>query len=296
VVVVPVALLVLYSLGTRCAWRHALPGLALVLAGLVFVGATESVVHGVGGAAAMAAFAFPFCLAVWGAGRIVASRERIASQLRERSEQLHRQREAAAALAVEIDRERLASDIDLAVRFRLLEMIELASIHGSVSPVERARFSRIEHLGREALDQMRLLLGLLRSADRGARAPRPTLEQLDALLAEARAGGRVVDLEVDGLQRPLTASIELAAYRTLQYALAAVDGAPDEPASIRLHYLRDSLELEVRGFRRDGSAASAALMAARERVLTLGGSFTTDTPSPGRQLLRAQLPAVTSYA
>lgn len=296
VVVVPVAVLVLYSLATRCAWTHALPGLALVLAGLVFVGATESVVHGVGGAAAMAAFAFPFCLAVWGAGRVVASRERTAQQLTERSEQLRRQREATAALAVEIDRERLAVDLELAVRSRLQEILQLASADESDPETGRTRFSRIERLGRDSLDQMRMLLGLLRATERGARAPRPTLEQLDALLADARAGGRVVDLEVEGEHRPLTAGVELAAYRTVQHALVAVGSGPDEHATVQVRYHPDRLELEVRGLTSGGTAAGAALMAARERVLVLGGSFSADTPSPGRRVVRAWLPAVPLHA
>ena len=138
---------------------------------------------------------------------------------------------------------------------------------------------------------MRALLGLLRSADRGARAPRPTLEQLDALLADARAGGRVVDLEVEGEHRPLTAGVELAAYRIVQHGLVAVSSAADEPVTVALRYLPDRLELEVRGLLPDGSAAGAALMAARERVTALGGSFSADTPAPGRRILRARLPA-----
>ena len=151
VVVVPVAVLVLFSLATSSTRGRAVIGLGLVLAGLVFVGATESVVHGVGGAASMAAFAFPFCLAIWGAGRIVASREHMAQRLTERSAQLRRQREVTAALAVEIDRERLASELDLVVRSRLQEMIGLAS-PAKLTPIRgRKMFLRIEVLGRESL-------------------------------------------------------------------------------------------------------------------------------------------------
>jgi signal transduction histidine kinase len=296
VVAIPAAVLVLYSLATRAARDRALAGLGLVLAGLAFVGATESVLDGASGAAGMVGYSFPLCLAVWGAGRIVRSRERVARQLSERSEQLRRQRESTAAVAVEIDRERLAADLDLVARSRLREMIDLASA-GELDPGPgRARFARIELLGRESLDQMRALLGLLRSVDRGARAPRPTLEQLDALLADARAGGRVVDLEIEGAHRPLAAGVELAAYRTVQHALVAVGSGRDQPAKVQLRYLRDRVELEVRGRPVDGSAAGAALMAARERVTSLGGSFSAEVPSPGRRVLRAQLPAVPAGA
>ena len=293
VVAVPVALLVLFSLARSLAWGPAVAGLLIVLAGLGFVGATESVLEGAGGVASMMAFATPLCLAVWGASRIVWSRERVAAQLTERSEQLRRHREATAALAVEIDRVRLASDLDLAARWRLQEMIGLASVSeaelADPGPA-RARFSRIELLGRESLDEMRALLGLLRSTDRGARAPRPTLEQLDGLLADARAGGRVVDLEIEGEHRPLTAGVELAAYRIVQHGLVAVGSAADQPVTVALRYRPDRLDLEVRGLLPGGSAAGAALMAARERVTALGGSFSADTPAPGRRILRARLP------
>jgi signal transduction histidine kinase len=296
VVAVPVAVLVLFPLATRTSRPRAVAGLAAVTTGLVFVGATESVVHGARGAVSMAAFALPFCLAVFGAGRIVASRERIAHELTERSEQLRRQREATAALAVEIDHERLAVDLDQAVRSRLEQMIELAMPEDGDAAGARARFARIEVLGRDSLDRMRTLLGLLRTVDRGDRAPRPTLEQLDALLADARAGGRVVDLEVEGDQRPLTAGIELTAYRTLQHALVAVAGTSDRPATVHVRYLADSLELEVAGPGLSTGTAGAALMAARERVLALGGSFTADSPTPDRRVLRALLPAVPMHA
>jgi signal transduction histidine kinase len=296
VVAVPAGLLILISLATRCAWNRAAYGLAIVLAGLGFVGASESVLDGVGGFASTMVFLVPLCLAVWGAGRIVWSRERVAAQLTARSDQLGRQREATAALAVEIDRGRLGADLDVAARSRLKQMIDLASVDVADPAEARARFSRIEVLGRESLDQMRSLLGLLRSVDRGARAPRPTLEQLDGLIADARAGGRLVDLQIDGEHRPLGAGIELAAYRTVQHALIAVGSARDDPATVRLHYFPDRLELEVRGVTPDGSAAGAAMMAARERVTAIGGNFAAETPAPGRRVLRARLPAVTAVA
>jgi hypothetical protein len=291
VVVIPVAVIVLFPLAARAPRTQAFVGLASVAAGLVFVGATESVTHGARGALAMAAFAFPFCLTIFGAGRIVASRERVARELTELCEQLMRQREATAALAVEIDHERLATDLDLAVRSRLHEMIELATPGEHDHDEARARFGRIEVLGRDSLDRMRTLLGLLRTIDRGTRAPRPTLEQLDTLLAEARAGGRVVSLEIDGDRRPLTAGIELAAYRTLQHALIAFAGTREEPATIHVRYLPDQLELEVHGSRLSSGGATAALMAARERVLGLGGSFTTDLAT-----MRAFLPMIPAHA
>jgi len=296
VIAIPVAVAILFPLSTRAARSRALAGLAAILVGLVVVGATESVVPAFAGALAMAAFVVPTSLVVWGAGRIVRARERTAAELTRRSQQLERQREATAALAVEIDRERLAADLDLAIRTGLEEMIELASQDALDAADARSRFSRIELLGRESLDRMRTLLGLLRTTDRGAREPRPTLERLDALLAAARNGGRAVELEFEGERRPLGAGVELAAYRTLQHALAVVSGAADSPTRIRVRYLSDRLELEVLGSRVTGGAASAALMAARERVVAFGGSFSAETQPHGPHVVRAWLPTVPAHA
>jgi signal transduction histidine kinase len=293
---IPTALLVLYPLAVRCTQSKAITGLVVVVAGLAFVGATESVVHGAVGVFNMVGYSLPLCLAVWGAGRLVRSRERVANELRERSEQLRRQREATAQLAVEVDRARLASDLDMAMRSRLQEMLDLASLDDADPTAGRARFARIELLGRESLDEMRALLGLLRNVDPGARAPRPTLEQLDALLGEARAGGRVVDLEIEGERRPLAAAIELAAYRTVQHGLVALDAGTQQSAKVQVRYLPDRLELEIGGALRDGSAAAAAMLAARERVTSFGGRFSAEAPTPESRVLHAQLPLVPFYA
>jgi glucose-6-phosphate-specific signal transduction histidine kinase len=102
----------------------------------------------------------------------------------------------------------------------------------------------------------------------------------------------VVDLHVEGAHRPLPVGIELAVYRTVQHALMAV---ADEPVTITLRYAPDRLELDVDGLRPEGPTAGAALLAARERITALGGSFTTDAPGPGLRAVRARLPVVPAY-
>jgi signal transduction histidine kinase len=292
-VAIPAAMLILFPLASQCELRRAVTGLGLVLAGMVFVGLTDRVLRGNGGVAAMVLFSFPLCLVSWGAGRAARSRDRLADQLAERSELLERQRERTAQLAVEVERTRLASDLDTAARVRVREMIELAQ-HGErllTTDLESVRevFARLEQMGRGSLNEMRELLGVLRSDERGSRSPRPTLAQIETLLEEARAGGRPVDLEVEGDRRPLPSGVELAAYRALQHSLVAISGSGDEPATVKLRYQPNSLELEISGVPGEGAGAEAALVAARERVTAYGGSLTIDTPAGGR-VLRAQLP------
>jgi signal transduction histidine kinase len=157
----------------------------------------------------------------------------------------------------------------------------------------RAAFSRIERMGRDSLNAMRELLGVLRSDERGSRAPRPTLAEIEGLLDQARARGGLVDLELDGEQRPLPLGVELAAYRALQHALVAINGR--EPATVALRYLPDALELEIRGAATGGAWAQAAVAAARERIVAQGGSFSSDDSSP-RLVLRAALPIELTHA
>jgi signal transduction histidine kinase len=299
-VAIPAAMLVLYSLASRAERRRALVGLALVLVGMVFIGLTDVVLEDGGGVAGMIVFSFPLCVGSWGMGRLVRSRDALAGELVERSRLLERQREETAELAVEVERTRLASDLDAAARVRLREVIDLAT-RGEESlaaqpDAARESYAVIERTGRDSLNELRGLLGVLRSDQRASRSPRPTLAQIDTLLADARAGGRLVDLEVDGESRPLPGGVELAAYRALQHALVAVSGGDDEPARVRLSYQAAALELEVRGFPTAGAGAKAAVAAARERVVAHGGSFRADASGAGQRILTARLPVAATGA
>ena len=105
----------------------------------------------------------------------------------------------------------------------------------------------------------------------------------------------MVDIELEGQQRPLPPSVELAGYRAIQHALVAIGGTPDDPATICLRYLPDAIEFEVCGVPSEGSWADAAIVAARERIVAQGGAFSTDN-TPGRRVLRATLPIAVAYA
>jgi signal transduction histidine kinase len=291
----PAGMLILYSVATRTARPQAVGGLALVLAGMVFVGFTDVVLEDNGGPVGFVFFSFPLCIGVWVAGRVVRSRDQVAEQLADQSRLLERQREETAALAVEVERTRLASDLDAATRAHVRELIELAASaeHSDGTDPERLHdaFARIEQIGRESLNELRGLLGVLRSDERG-KAPRPTVAELDTLLAEARAGGRLVDFAVEGERRPLPGGVELALYRAVQHALVAIRGDEHEPATVKLRYLPAAVDLEVRGVPIEGSGAVAALAAARERVTAHGGTFTSHSDVPARRLMRAHLPVV----
>jgi len=99
--------------------------------------------------------------------------------------------------------------------------------------------------------------------------------------SRSATGVSFVILQIVGERRSLRAGVELAAYRTVQHALVAVSGTDDQPATAQLRYLSGALELEVRGFPPAGSAAAAALMAARERVMAHGGTLQHESPTSG---------------
>jgi signal transduction histidine kinase len=297
-VAIPAALLIVYSAGRETDRARAIGGLACVLAGLVAIGLTDPVMDDEGGVIAMVTF-LPLYGLLWGAARLVTSGDRLAAQLAERAEHLERQREQTAELAVEVERAQLASELDLAARDRVRQMIELAEAGGRSLATDpestQGTFGHIERLGRDSLNEMRGLLGVLRSDERGRRSPRPTLAALEILLAEARRGGRVVELQVDGERRPLPGGVELAAYRVVQHALVAVRGEEGEPATVELRYLPGALELEVSGPPGDGTSARVAVLAARERVTSYGGSFSAENSVAGLRVLRVRLPTAVAH-
>jgi signal transduction histidine kinase len=297
-VAIPAALLIVYSTGRETDRARAIGGLAWVVAGLIAIALTDPVMDDEGGVFAIVTIIL-LCGLLWGAARLVTSGEELAAQLAERSEHLELQREQTAELAVEVERAQLASELDLAARDRVREMIELAQAGErslSTDPKSaQATFGRIERLGRDSLNEMRGLLGVLRSDERGRRSPRPTLAAIETLLADARRGGRVVELQVEGDRRPLPGGVELAAYRVIQHALVAVRGEAGGPATVGLRYLPGALELEVSGPPGDGTNARAAVLAARERVTSHGGSFSAESSSPGLRVLRARLPTAVAH-
>jgi signal transduction histidine kinase len=116
------------------------------------------------------------------------------------------------------------------------------------------------------------------------------------LVAQIPAGGPVVTVERHGVVRPGDTSIELAAYRVVQESLTNVaKHAGAVPATVRLTYLADSLEIEVtnelpRSTRRRAVVHGTGLVGLRERVELLGGSLHAGTSEAGGFTVYATLP------
>jgi signal transduction histidine kinase len=160
---------------------------------------------------------------------------------------------------------------------------------------EREALETIEATGREALTEMRRLVGLLR--EQGAMpefSPQPGLGTMEALLDTVRSAGLPVELEVDGAPRELPPGIDLAAYRVVQEALTnALKYGGTAHAWVSLHWREDELELEVANDGKgdgDGSGGGHGLAGMRERVSLYGGTLDSGPRDGGGYVVRARLP------
>jgi signal transduction histidine kinase len=153
-------------------------------------------------------------------------------------------------------------------------------------------------IAREALTEMRRLLGVLRGADAGGeRAPQPGMDHVEGLVAAVRGAGLAVDLHVSDGQRPLPAGLELSAYRILQEALSnTLRHAPGARATVEVGYEPDRLRLRVHndpplaGERAPPGPPGHGIVGMRERAAMLGGTLAAGPTSDGGYLVEAVLP------
>lgn len=224
------------------------------------------------------------------AGRLLRDRARLARQLRAAADA--EDPEPWAEQAVAEERTRIAAELHDVVARALRRMVVDADGAAGFVDAEPARaalaFASVEQTGRDALAEIRRLLGVLRREDDElALAPQPTLAHVADLVRRARAAGLPVELLVEGDAPPLSAGADLTAYRVVQEALAgAMREGGAAGAAVTVRYASDAVELEVVD---DGSARPAPLGIA-ERVALYGGELSTASSRDGRQALRARLP------
>lgn len=160
-------------------------------------------------------------------------------------------------------------------------------------------------IAREALTEMRRLLGVLRGADADPeRVPQPGMDRLEGLVAAVEGAGLTVDVRVEGDQRPLPPAMELSAYRILQEALSnALRHAPAAPAAVEVRYEAERLRLRVRNDRPRVPGANPVVGAAghgivgmRERAAMLGGTLSAGPTSDGGYMVEAVLPLAATPA
>jgi len=284
-----------YSVAAHCGRRSAILGLvALVVA----VDSWVTLTPNNGGTDLV--FISLIMLGFWFAGRVVRSRNVLTSTLKERTEELEREREKRARLAVAEERSRIARELHDVVAHTLGVVVVQAGaerLHLPPDSPAHATFASIESSGRAALAEMGRLLGMLRTdEDSDALVPQPGLARLDELLDHVRATGLVVELVVDGTPRVLGAGADVSAYRIVQEALTnTVRHSGSSRAQVRLRWESTALVIEVAD---DGVGPPAkaarpghGLLGIRERVALYGGALVTGRSELGGYLLVARLAA-----
>jgi signal transduction histidine kinase len=193
-------------------------------------------------------------------GLMVRTREAYLAELEERARRLERERDQRARLAVAAERARIARDVHDIVAHNVAVMVALAdgaAFTATAAPERAADAMRqVSTTGRQALGEMRRLLGLLRDAADG-RAPQPGLDDLDDLVEQVRAAGVRVALTREGAPGDWGPGAGLAVYRIVQEALTNVlkHAGPRAFVEVRLRYEDGGVEVEVSD---DGSAAAGA--------------------------------------
>lgn len=213
-------------------------------------------------------------------GRAAAMRQAYAAVLEARAEELERQKAVEAERAAERERARIARDMhDI-----LAHAVSLMVVQAEAGPVvvrrdpDRAErtFDAIAAAGRDAMAQLRRMLGILKETE-GSRSPHPTLDGVPDLVAAVSATGPRTTLTVTGTPRPVRPDLGVAAYRVVQESLTnIVKHARAASAAVALHWKDDTLVITVADDGRGPGAPVPAgggngLIGIRERAAACGG-------------------------
>jgi signal transduction histidine kinase len=232
------------------------------------------------------------------AGHVLRSRNALNRQLDEQAREIERNRAAREQAAVLGERTRIARELHDVVAHDVSVMLVQAAAAKRTVPADperaRAAIAAVEDTGREALGELRRLLGVLRRGDEElALAPQPSLERIGALAERMSATGLPVELEVAGDPFHLPPGVDAAAFRIVQEALVNVmRHAAATRAVVRIGYEPAAVELVVSD---DGAGVGPiqdgrGLIGLRERVALYGGELRAGRRRPRGFELRARLP------
>ena len=282
-------ILAVYSVAAHAEQRPALIGLLVSWAALIAAEPDDFVVMG------------PAWAGIWLAGRLVRAREHDARRLRELTQALERERVEEARLAVAEERARIARELHDVIAHAMSSIVLEAGAErvnldeGQTSA--RQALQSIERTGRQALAEMRRLVGVLRTEeDEPELFPQPSLTHLDLLIEQVGRAGVPVELRVVGEPVWLAPGLDISAYRIVQEALTNVlKHGGEARATVVVAYGDRTLELEIlddgRGGTPDGSGHG--IVGLRERVALFGGSLEAAGREGGGFAVRARLPLET---
>jgi signal transduction histidine kinase len=275
--------------------RSAVSGLLLLFAAVVVVDIQADELT-----AGNVVFPMTFLTLFWGASVIVRDREEHAREANERARLLALEQESAAERAVEEERQRIARELHDVIAHSVSVMtVQAGAVRRLLLPDqerERQALQIVESTGREALTEMRRLVGLLR--DEGTMpefAPQPSLKTLDILIGTVREAGLDVDIDIQGEERELPPGVDLSAYRLVQEALTnTLKYAGPARAWVTLRWREHELEVEVANDGLNDTStpgnSGRGLAGMRERVALCGGTLETGTREGGGFVVRCHLP------
>jgi len=220
----------------------------------------------------------------WMVGFILRQRERRITELAGEATQLRERQAEQERRAIANERARIARELhDIISHSISVITIQTQAIRRRLGPDHAAEaddLQAVEATARQAMAEMRRLLGVLRADDDPvALTPQPGLDQLPQLIADTNAAGVAVQLHVEGDPVPLPPGVDLTAFRILQEALTNVrKHAPGAQAAVLIHYIGTSLELRVDNDRAappdaDTNGVGQGLVGMRERVGLYGGTL-----------------------
>lgn len=263
-------------------------------------------------------------------GLYIGARRRLMESLQERADSLERELSLLADRAEERaewarteERTRIAREMHDVVAHRVSLMVVHAAALQAVAAKDPAKAVKnaalVGDMGRQALTELREMLGVLRTGDAvkpavaslplaaigvaaaaaaAAGEDGPHIDDLEALVGQSRAAGMAVELSVDGESRGYAREVEQTAYRVVQEALTNVHKhAPGAKAWVRLAHRGDEVAMQVENGPSDAGVADMGLpsggnglVGMRERVLGLGGVFVSGPTDAGGFRVSAVLP------
>jgi signal transduction histidine kinase len=300
--VMPALLLMVYGMGAFAPPRRSQWALALLV---VVSGANNLSKPGNGLTQAVVStivvVGVPYALGRWMRGR--AARAQVD---REHAERLDATRELSAQAAAVEERTRIARELHDVIAHSVSLMVIQAGgarlVMGAEPDRAQESLLSVERAGRDALAEMRALLGALGDGrDPRALAPQPGLAEIDGLLAAARESGVDADLHVAGEPATVSPALDLCAYRIIQEALTnAIKHAAPAHADVRVSWQADALELEVaddgRGSGVVNGGGGHGIAGMRERVALHGGRIDAGPRAGGGFAVRAQIPLAEELA
>jgi signal transduction histidine kinase len=292
----------LYSVADAGHVRTGIGGIVAVVGGFLGIGVVLGRGH-----------VFDLVTALWFAGWLVASlilgettrsRRAYLEEVEQRAIEAERTREDEARRRAGEERIRIARELHdiLAHRISMISVQSGVGAHLMDRDPDQARRAlvAVNQASKEALQELRATLGLLRQVDAPEpRSPAPGLAQLEGVMASATAAGVEVRLDVSGRPRDLPTGVDLAAYRIVQESLTnVIRHARAATARIAIAYRRTEVVIEVED---DGRGVDDAegepvagggngLIGMRERATALGGELEAGPLAGGGFRVLARLP------